>query len=319
MTGILGTIAVFLAIILSRPFTTLVHELGHALPALVFTKNPVSIYVGSYGNLDKSFHFNLGRLEVFFTPKLINLEQGLCSHQGAKTIGQSMMIVLGGPVFSLLLGLLFCWLILFYKDQPMIAFGMGIFLVSGIFDFIGNILPNKEPMIMHNGRMMYNDGYQFQRLLQTSKYPPSYFEAMEAINKNEYELGLKKLMETAESGITNGPLYQDLMQLLTHPRYPTSDPAQALAFHERFSGQFKLESGDYLQVGNLYLKNGDDYRAISNYSKAIELNYKNIEALYQRGKILQKVGYDKKALADFTKVVLFDEQYKEVQKLMNSF
>lgn len=319
MTGILGTIAIFLAIILSRPFTTLVHELGHALPALAFTNNPVSIYIGSYGNLDKSFHFNFGRLEMFFTPKLLHLEQGLCAHQGTKTIGQSMMIVLGGPIFSLLLGLLFCWLILFYKDQPIIAFGMGIFLVSGIFDFIGNIIPNKEPLIMHDGRTTHNDGYQFQRLLQTSKYPPSYFEAMEAINQNQYELGLKKLIEAAESGVNTGPLYQETIQLLSHPHYPTSDSAQAIAFHEQFGSQFKLESGDYLQIGNLHLKTGDDYKAILNYSTAIDLNYKNIEALYQRGKVLQKVGYDKKALADFKKVVLFDEQYKEVQKLMNSF
>jgi len=319
MTAIIGTFAVFLALILSRPFTTLVHELGHALPSLLFTKSQVSIYIGSYGNLEKSFKFRLGRLKIFFTPKLFHLGQGLCSHKQTRTIGQSIIIVLGGPVFSLLLGLFFSWMILFYKDQQVIAFVLGIFLTSGIFDFIANIIPNSDPLIMHDGRVTHNDGFQFQRLLQTSNYPSSYFEAIDALNKNQFELALEKFQETADSGINKGPLYQEAMQLLTHPDYFPNGLSQAISFHEKYSHQFQLESNDLLLAGNLYQKAGNDLKAINNYGKAIEINYKNAEALFQRASLFRKLGYNEKAAADLKKVILIDELHKGARKMLDNY
>jgi len=316
MTAITGTIAVFLALILSRPFTTLVHEIGHALPSLAFTNKKVTIYVGSYGNLEKSFKFNIGRLEIFFTPKLFSLGQGLCSHASPRTLGQSIIIVLGGPVFSLLLGLFFSWLILSYKNQPEIAFVMGIFLTSGIFDFITNIIPNTEPLVMHDGRTTHNDGFQFQRMLQTSKYPTTYFEAMKALNNNQYELAKNKLLETAESGIDKGPLYEETMQLFTHGNFIKNGISEAILFHEAYGSNFKLESSDFLRAGNLYRKAGNDLKAINNYGKAIEVNYKNAAALYQRATLFHKLGYNEKAKADLKKVILIDEGHRGARELM---
>lgn len=319
MTSIFGTIAVFFALILSRPFTTLVHELGHALPALAFTDNKVTIYIGSYGHLEKSFKLNIGQLEILFTPKLFHLGQGLCSHSQTRTLGQSITIVLGGPVFSLLLGLLFSWLILFYKNQPEIAFVMGIFLTSGIFDFIANIIPNSEPLIMHDGRTTHNDGFQFRQMLQTSKYPSTYFEAMEALNKNEYELAKNKLLETAKNGISKGPLYEETMRLFTHNNHIENGLSEAISFHEEYGAQFQLESSDYLRAGNLYRKAGNDLKAINNYGKAIELNYKNAEALYQRAALFHKLGYNNRAMTDLKKVLLIDESHSRARKLMANF
>lgn len=319
MNAIIGVIGIFLAIILSRPFTTLVHELGHALPALVFTKKEVTIYIGSYGSLEKSYPFQLGRLSIFFTPKFVHLQQGLCSHQGAATIGQSILIVLGGPVFSLLLGLFFSWLILFYKDQQIIAFVMGIFLVSGIFDFINNIIPSKDPLIMHDGRTTHNDGYQLQQLLKTSKYPASYFEAIEALNNNQFDLGIKKLLETAETGVSSGPLYQDIMQLLTHPDHIESELWSAISFHEKYSHQFPLDSSDFVIAGNLYQKVDHDLKAISHYSKAVDINYKNAEALFQRAKLFHKLGYNNRSISDLQKIISIDDQHKEARYLLDNF
>ncbi len=319
MTAILGTIAVFLALILSRPFTTMVHELGHALPSLAFTNKKVTIYIGSYGNLEKSFKFNLGRLEIFFTPKLFSLGQGLCSHAQTRTLGQSIIIVLGGPIFSLLLGLVFSWLILSYKNQPEIAFVMGIFLTSGIFDFFTNIIPNAEPLVMHDGRTTHNDGFQFQRILQTSNYPSTYFEAMEALNNDQFDLAKNKLIETAKSGIGKGPLYHEAMHFFTNENYIKDSLSEAISFHEEYGGQFKLESSDHLRAGNLYRKAGNDLKAINNYGKAIEVNYKNAEALYQRATLFHKLGYNDRAMTDLKKVILIDESHSGARQLLDNF
>lgn len=42
-----------------RGLIIILHELGHALPAILLTKEKVSIYIGSYGDQKKSINFKL--------------------------------------------------------------------------------------------------------------------------------------------------------------------------------------------------------------------------------------------------------------------
>ncbi len=319
MSTIIGAIAVFLVIIISRPFTTLIHELGHALPALAFTEKEVIVYVGSYGNIERSSHFNIGRLHFIFTPRITQLQLGLCQHRAPKTIAQSMAIVFGGPLFSLLLGLVCAYFILQYKEQPYIAFAIAIFLTSGLLDFLVNIIPDKKPMYLHDGSISYNDGYQFMQLVQTYGYPPVYFEALELINKEEYDLASKKFYAAAETGVMTGPLYQEAINFFTWPQHEGRYLGKAIDFHERYQHHFKLDSNDFQTIGELYEELvGDEMKAISNYSKAIEINYMNVDALFARARLFNKLGYEMKAIADLKKVVSMDESSVEAREMLNS-
>jgi len=86
ITAISGVLLIFLAIILSRPITTFVHELGHAIPSLLFTKGPVVIYVGSYGDISNSTTTTFGRLSIIFKFKLTDLQLALLNcYQYSKT------------------------------------------------------------------------------------------------------------------------------------------------------------------------------------------------------------------------------------------
>ena len=52
--GILIALFGLALIIVIKLSTTFFHEMGHAIPALIFTKKPVSVYVGSYGDISLS-------------------------------------------------------------------------------------------------------------------------------------------------------------------------------------------------------------------------------------------------------------------------
>ncbi|MBK8341854.1 MAG: M50 family metallopeptidase [Bacteroidetes bacterium] len=39
-----------LLVFITRTFTVLFHELGHAIPAILMSKKAVTIYIGSYGD-----------------------------------------------------------------------------------------------------------------------------------------------------------------------------------------------------------------------------------------------------------------------------
>ena len=52
--------------IIFMPFMVLLHEFGHAIIALLFTKGPVYINLGN-GNLNKSM--TIGRIKIIFRTK----------------------------------------------------------------------------------------------------------------------------------------------------------------------------------------------------------------------------------------------------------
>jgi hypothetical protein len=74
--------AIFLAmgilIFITRPFTVLLHELGHAITLMLLTKKGASVYVGSYGNQKQSFKIKLGSLDIWFRYNPIKWSGGLC-------------------------------------------------------------------------------------------------------------------------------------------------------------------------------------------------------------------------------------------------
>ena len=73
LSGVLIAISFIFLVFFIRIFTTLIHELGHAIPSLIFTTQEVAIHVGSYGDDKNSFEIDLGRLKAFFKIDIVEL------------------------------------------------------------------------------------------------------------------------------------------------------------------------------------------------------------------------------------------------------
>ena len=308
---VLSGIGIILVLIFSRSVTTLIHELGHAIPSLIFTSQEVNLYVGSYGNISHSKIIKFGRLTIFFRLRILELHLGLCSHYPTSSILKELMIVFGGPLFSLLLGLVCLAAIYDYPSNSFLTVTLGILMVSGIIDFFTNIIPDKNPLQLHDGRVSYNDGYQFMRLLRMFKYPKSYFIAMDYLAKEDINAGVEELEKTIEGGVRDIEIYK----IVIHELIAAGQIQQALDFHERWGTLFKLDSYDYQIMGDLNLKIQKPLLALQDYSMAIEKNYLNSAALFSRGKIYLELGYNEKAKEDLKKVVLMQESNMEARGL----
>lgn len=76
--------------------TTIIHELGHAIPALIFTKDKVKITLGSK---DVIGVFSLGRLDIYI--KKFNPIAGFVhSNKSSLSKPALFLISFGGPAFS---------------------------------------------------------------------------------------------------------------------------------------------------------------------------------------------------------------------------
>ena len=94
-----------IGVVLVRYITTLIHELGHAIPSLMFTDKDVVIHIGSYGDSKKSLKMDFGRLKAFFKLDILRWNIGLCQHGHVKEYLHNFIIIIGGPIFSLLVGI----------------------------------------------------------------------------------------------------------------------------------------------------------------------------------------------------------------------
>lgn len=153
--------------ILIRPITVFLHEFGHALPILFYDrKAQVEIFVGSYGDEDNSFSFQVGRLKVWICWRLFS-HRGLCRSYAQLTINQRIIHIVCGPFASFVI-VTVCFS-LFVSDYS--SFGsllMGVFLISAIIDLISNL--GKEVIYeSEDGQQLYSDAYHLNYYLALRK------------------------------------------------------------------------------------------------------------------------------------------------------
>ena len=153
----------FFAVIL--PFTTLVHELGHALVTIQLLKVPVEIRLGktfkgeglSFGKLTIKIQFMSGWVGFF--------RYNDADKNANRT--RSILILLAGPISSLLLGCT-CFVLYSYLELTMIIqYILKAIMNAALAQFLLTIIPIKYPSIFGAYNGLTSDGYKILRLMRT--------------------------------------------------------------------------------------------------------------------------------------------------------
>jgi len=151
----------------ARPLTVAFHEFGHAIPALILTKQRVSIYIGSYGNPKNSYYFKIARLEVWFRFNLFKQQLGLCTSSiNSDNTFKKFITLICGPCASLIIATISSYFVFYFDMHGFLKLIVLIFLLSAILDLFLNLIPNSTPIILHNGKKTYNDGQQLKLLFR---------------------------------------------------------------------------------------------------------------------------------------------------------
>lgn len=147
--GILAGFAV-----LAYPVLVLVHELGHAVPALLLTRAPVTVYLGSYGDRRHTWRVQLGALELCVKRNLF-WTKGLCVHasQNLSRISH-ILITLGGVVASTLVAVLAFYGALVFDLHGAVKLLLFILVVLAIISLIANLVPSEHSGFANDGRML---------------------------------------------------------------------------------------------------------------------------------------------------------------------
>ena len=151
--------------------STIIHELGHALPALILTRDNVKIILGR--NNERLKKVSLKRLDIHL--KGFNPFIGFVYWDEPKlTNFKKILILAGGPIFSLIFGIV----LLFISRNMESKLLVGIILLKQMIILAGNyqlytFVSTSVPIIYPKWWVGYagypSDGYQVLQLIKGNK------------------------------------------------------------------------------------------------------------------------------------------------------
>lgn len=150
---------------------------GHAIPAIIFTRQQVAkqvaIYIGSYGDDENNMQFNKGLLEINIKRNPLLWRKGLCVvYNDDMTLRQRMIQVLAGPLSSLVIGGAAAFIAIAFDMHGLIKLISGIFLLSAVLDLIVNLYP--RTIQLNDYSTLDTDGRTALQLFRAWSYEQSY-------------------------------------------------------------------------------------------------------------------------------------------------
>lgn len=277
-----------------RSLTTLFHEMGHALPALFFTDGNVNVYIGTYGDVSKGIQLNFGRLFVFFRINLFDWKLGMCSFEPERTTWKAILILLGGPLASLIISIPLLYIVVNYHLSDMTIFFISSFMMAAAIDFAVNMFPFSSPINMHDGAVSYSDGSQLLRLLARTFLPKEYLELENLYSDKKYI----EVIDHAEVLITKKPDDIAIYYLAINACAAAKQFEDGLWFYEQLKNQQELQLVDYRQIAQFYLELDKNKEALQCLDYYLNHQKEDIEAYLERGQVLLQQKEYIKALAD---------------------
>ncbi len=305
MTNLVPALLFFLVLALVRVCTTLFHELGHAIPAILMTRKKVTIYIGSYGEPKSSLHFRVGLLEVWFRYNPFSWEYGLCAPEAKEIpINQQMIYTITGPLTSFVIAATACFFTFTYDLNSAAKFTFVMFLISATLDLYSNLIPNQIPTKLHDGTLAYNDGYQLMQLFKFKKILPKYEQATKLYEAQKYEEAAIAFNGILKSGFKNSGVYQSTIScFLLAKQY-----VEAKEVCDEFAKQSIMDSDDFVNAAVCYSKLNYHEKALELYDESLRLNPNNTNSYNNKGYTLNLMERFEEAIILFDKAIEIDKE-----------
>jgi tetratricopeptide (TPR) repeat protein len=302
----MGFFLILFLMFITRPFTVLFHELGHAIPAIFMTRQQVSIYLGSYGDPKKSLNFAIGHLDVWFKYNPFSWQGGLCVPSAKEiSIYKQIIITLTGPLSSFFIATIASYTSFTFDLHGSLKLILVVFFISSIFDLLINLIPNNTPIQLYNGSMIYNDGYKLRQLFSNLNLLKECKKAVELYNAQKFAKAGILFHKILKSGIKDENIYR----LAIVSFVEVMDYNQAKEISDEFNLLGHPNSDDYSNAGLIYSRLDQYEKALEFYDKSLHLNPLQKNSLNNKGFTLILIDKFQDAIELFDKAIEIDEAF----------
>lgn len=280
----------------ARPLVTLVHELGHGVPALLLTSSDVEVYVGSYGDAEGSFRIRLGRLKLFLKYNLSLWETGVCRFSSHPvSLNHHIAITLAGPLSALLLCLVFSLAVLSSSIPGGYKAVVWLFLGMSLCEFFYNLYPRSRPIRLHNGGTTFNDGRQLILLLDYKRMPLAARDALPFFATGEFGAAGEQLRGVIDSGAGSSTVYRlAISAFLLAEHFEDAEPLS-----DTFITACKANADDYSRAGLIKARLDKNEEALCYFRESLRLDPENGYSLVNRGYVFLTLEQYQEAIEDF--------------------
>lgn len=170
-----------------RPAVVLLHELGHALVATIIARQKIVIFLGSYGDKERSANVIVGSLEFWFTGNPFLWQRGLCVPSVPITrADQRVSYFLAGPIFPLAVAAIVADAAVFLHFNEYIRFFALVFLGVSLLDLCINLIPYSNVLGIYQNTPVFTDGYSLKLAWLRKKFPTEFFVGINQCSKEQY-------------------------------------------------------------------------------------------------------------------------------------
>lgn len=299
MEVFLMILSLVLLFALMRPVTTVLHELGHAIPALLFTAGSVSMVIGVPKRLPEQPLLRIARLKLWITKDPLKWLGGYCSHEAAPQRWQRAVILVGGVAFSLAIATTVAYWAFKVDLHGFIRTILLLLAISTIVDLFINLIPSRYPIRMPDGRITFNDGAQFRWLFSKDPLMAQWKLAVEHSSAQRYETAWAMYKHFLGLGWKDPAVFENGLTALVVLR--RND--EALALYEQWCLEH-TPTANGLALGGLVLSRTKRYEAaLVEFDKALELDPDRSMPVNNKGYTLNKIGRYQEAIACFNRVL----------------
>lgn len=305
LLGIIYAISGIALVLFSRSITTFFHEMGHAIPSLLFTKKEVVVCLGSYDDVSKSQKLSIGRLTIYFKLNLLSWMNGLCIMDSVKFKWQRVLIILGGPLASTFILIFIYFIFKDYVNSDISKSILTLFAICALTDLVSNLYPNSTPIDLYNGKQTFSDGAQLKQMIQEMKLPPEYYSAKASFENKDYDSAIQVLEK-----INTSKLHSEKSNSLLIDAYiQTSQFDKAIENMTLYSSMKKMKIEDNAKLADIFLRLGAYEKSLEYFNQALFYKHNNAFLLNKRGIVKEKLEDLNGAIKDFNASVHYNNGF----------
>lgn len=240
-----------LSLLVFWPLSVFFHEIGHAIPLLLFSKNPVLLFVGNKANSKKFIDFNVGRLhfkvcyDSFFVSGYARFEENITLAKW-----KNIVIVLWGPLFSAIVCAILFFSAFYLNLHGFFKFLMIGFLMHSIFElcsiFSYRIFFQNDYYVFSDGANLYHSLFKKYGLTEINHALYMYYS-------QNFDESVKLMEPIIEDGFYDSFFEQAYIVSLSY----NDSTSQSYDIYSRSKLKYTILPIDKSKLGATLLLNGN--------------------------------------------------------------
>jgi tetratricopeptide (TPR) repeat protein len=298
-------VTIYLTLFIASPLIIILHETGHALAYLLFTKpDNIDLYIGSAGDKRNTWLVRVGNFNYYIKKSLsVFLGPGLCvSNKTETNYRHRILILLGGVLFTFIIACIPALLVLLFHASPLVQMACYIFWGFAALSLLLNLIPANIKGIrnfMLEQSDLEKDGKQIIFTLRIRKVYAEYAQAMQCVMNKKYDEAIKFLQIVQQNFPAEKKILRRLSVLcIQQKRFDEAEVYLSLIE--------KSKQGDVTDMFNracLYSFSRRSDEAIAAYQQVLKQYRNHILALNNLGYEMIKKGAHEVAAQIFEKVI----------------